>query len=328
MRISQNSILNPFRRELQELQTRKFNEEMKLTTGKDINTLSDGPKEIVHIKVLTDIINRNDIYLKTMNLALNEIKSTEERLDDIGEKIQDIRQLAIDAASSSNIHSVGVFVKGLIEDLLKDANLDFNGKYMFAGTATKKDAASKDNPNANNYPFELLYDEPTAENPSGMRVIFKGNNQDRRINKDAVSTEVINTKVKDVFGEDGTELFSAAIDMYNLFTYKEDGSERQSIDPLSVGEMATLNNSQKELAEIAEQVYRANSWNGSKINRINSLTIQIMNENVNYKQYKSIENDADIARTTLEYQKNDIALKYALQVGSQIIQNSLFDFLR
>jgi flagellar hook-associated protein 3 FlgL len=328
MRISQNAILDPFARELNELQNRKFNEEMKLTTGREINALSDGPKEIVHIKGLTDIINRNEIYMKTMDLALNEIKNTEERLDDIADKLNEIRQLAIDGASTSNIHSIGVFVRGLIEDLVKDANLDFNGKYLFAGTLTKKDPTSSESPNANNYPFELLYEDPTVENPSGMRVIFKGNNEDRRINKDHVSTEVINTKAQDIFGENGTELFSAAIDMYNLFTYHQDGTERGTNDPLSVEEMPILNKSQKKLGEIAEQVYRANSWNGAKINRINALTEQIMNENVNYKQYKSVEFDADIARTTLEFKKNDTALQYALQVGSRIIQNSLFDFLR
>ena len=109
----------------------------------------------------------------------------------------------------------------MLSDLITAANADNNGKYIFSGTITSADsiatnASENSIANTNNMPFELVQGEATADNPSGLSVVFKGNNKDREINKDSKTSEVINVKADDLFGEDSTEMFKPIIDMYNL----------------------------------------------------------------------------------------------------------------
>lgn len=324
MRISNNTIFNPFQRNLEDIQTRKFEEEIRLTSGQRIINVSDDPKALVNIKQLTTMINRNEVYQNNIETALGEMRMIDEQIYSIQDNLQEVRQRAIEADQTGNagaLPSLAEYIKGLLEDLVRDANLDFNGHYVFSGTLTNDESLG------GTPPFEIIEGESTEDNPSGLSVVFHGNNKDRKINKDENTQEVINTKAVDLFGENGTKVFEPIIDLYNLLQYSSDGGEREPSEVLNKDESALLSGYQ---AAIADQVYYLNNTagkNGAGMNRLTAIQSQLENENLRLKDYRSVEEDTDYAETTLNLKKDEIALQYTLQIGGKLMQNSLFDFI-
>ncbi|MBE2187956.1 MAG: hypothetical protein KGZ71_06520 [Desulfobulbaceae bacterium] len=329
MRVTHKSTFIPYQRNLDEIQNRKFKEEIRLSTGKDITSLSDNPSNFVDAKMFSSKIAQNDNYYNIIQDSLSELRAVEESLEFISDNVRKIRELAIDATqigNSGNAHSLSVFIKGIMEDILKQSNVDFNGKYLFSGTKTTPESMA-DAPENNKVPFELKKVPPTAENPSGMELVFHGNFKDRIINKDGKTTEIINTKADDIFGED-FELFDSILELYNLLAFKADGTPRQEFDNINTDDFDKLNILQKKLADYTEKIDKANGENGAKINRLELIADQTTSETIRLKEYRSIKEDTDVARTAVNLQMEEIALRYSLQVGSSIMRNSLFDFLR
>lgn len=333
MRITNKSVYIPFQRNIEDVRYRKYKEEVKLETGKSINNLNDAPEKLVNAKQLTSIIDSDQKHMEILDRALGEVFTAHDNIDFMLDKLSEIRQFGIDSfnpANNSNLYSLGVYLKGLINDMLNTANADYNGKYLFSGTSTTPSSieAAAVPPAENHLPFELIEDTPTQDNLSGLRIVFKGNNNDRIVNKDPRTQEVINTKADELFGEDGTELFQELIKMYNLLSYDENGNQRDESTPFTLEELNEMEGIQQKLGKFYFGMSRVNAHNGVKINRLES-TRDLLNEEVmRLKEFRSIEQDTDVTKAALNLKLEETSLAYTLQVGSQLIQNSLFDFLR
>jgi flagellin-like hook-associated protein FlgL len=215
----------------------------------------------------------------------------------------------------------------MLEDLVKEANANYNGKYLFSGTQTTPGSISNNPPGTNHDPFELITEAPTASNPSGLRVIFKGNTNDRTVQTDKSSTEVINTKATDIFGTNGEDLFKPIVDLYNVLTYNSDGSVRQTNDTLTTGDVDKIGNLHSSINDLYNNLTSSSATNGSKINRLQAISDQLSNQNLNLDGFRSSLEDTDVAKTSINLQQDNIALQYSLQVGSKLMSNTLFDFL-
>jgi flagellar hook-associated protein 3 FlgL len=330
MRISTNSIFIPYGRNLENIQRRQYEEQVRLSSGRDIISLSDAPSRAVNAKNFSEMISRNEQYISNIHSALGEMQVTETTMRNISDNLMQIRQLAIDSnqtGNSGNLSNLGVYVKGLLEDLVKDANADFNGKYLFSGTKTTPGSVESAD-TGHHLPFELKEGQSTKENPSGLQIVFKGNHEDRTINKDEITTEKINVTSDDIFGGDGTEIIQTVIDLYNKLTYTPDGNRRTLGDAFTPDELDIVNAYQREIAGAVSNVDQTTSRLGSRITRLESIRDIMNSENNQLDEYRSFNEDTDVAKTTLDLRKAETALAYALQTGGRIISNSLFDFLR
>jgi flagellar hook-associated protein 3 FlgL len=331
MRVSSNSGIIPYKRNLDNIQSKRVKEQMKISTGNKIQELSDAPKDIVDVKLIQNRIDSNDKYIKILTETSSEILTAEGKLQNISDNLTRIRQLAIDATmtgSTGNIKSLAVYVKGLIDDVMVSANGDHNGKFLFSGTKTTENSLEKTPGALKSVPFEYVEGESTADNPSGLSVVFKGNFEDRIINKDKYSQEIINQTADKLFGGDGTQMFQDLIDMYNVLAYNTDGSDRETNDLFTREDVGKLNQIQNKLADYIEIADVRTGESGSIVARFDAITSQMKNENTLYKDLLSLKSDTDIAEATIELSKQENALNYSLQAGSRIISNSLFDFLR
>ncbi len=330
MRISSKSSINPYLRNLENIQNRKFNEEAKLSTGKEIMSLSDNPKDLVDSKQISAKIEKNKTYISNIDDSLSEQRLTSEIVDYITQSFQKIREIAIDSTqigSQGQTNTLAKGIKGILEDVIKHSNESINGKLLFSGTKTLASSIEVVPPAKNTEPYELIETEKTLENPSGLKVIFKGNNEDRIVNKDNLSTEIINVKSNQLFGENLSAIESI-INLYNLLSYKKDGTDRGSTDVISLDDFDKLNNLQQNIAQNVEKLNQVNSEIGSKINRLELYRDQFENTNIRLNEIKSMKSDADVAETALNLKMEESALQYSLQVGSRLLQNSLFDFLK
>ncbi|HRT67251.1 MAG TPA: hypothetical protein P5216_00760, partial [Bacteroidota bacterium] len=320
----------PYKNNLQEIGQRLLNNQMRIATGKDIQSIGDAPDRIPDIKKLSSLISSNEKFLTIIENQISEFQYSDNQLQGISDIIQKTRQTAIDATqvgNTGNIPVLATVIKGYIEDMINNANADYNGRFLYAGTKTNSDSFDPTVPNSNNLPFELIQDTPTSSNPSGLKVVFKGNFEDKVINKDQNSSEVINTKADEIFGAGGTEFFDTMINLYNLLEYRTDGTPRTSSDVFSQEEIGKLNNLQKQISDFSAQIDKTIAQNGARSNRFDALRLQITDENTYLKDLLSSKQDTDVANVSLELAKDQNALQYALQVGGRIIPTSLLNFL-
>ena len=63
------------------------------------------------------------------------------------------------------------------------------------------------------------------------------------------------------------------------------------------------------------------------LDRMDAVKSQTTEENTRLDTIKSSYEDADYAQTAINLAKDDSALQYTLQVGSQLMSKTLFDFL-
>lgn len=330
MRITQNSIIPKYQRTLEETQYRRFLEQSRLSTGKDIVTISEKPKEIVMVKHFSTLLSQNEKYLDNTELILSELQNVSDQLTNMSDKFRDIRDHSINAAregASSSLYTIGVQIRDMLYDVINLSNMEFNGHYVFSGTKTTAASIDPQPPQKTDLPFEIIEGTPTEDNPSGLEVVFKGNNKDRIINKSANSTEVINVKADELFQGEGAEAFKSIINMYNVITFNPDGSRRSMSDALSDEDVGKLDKYQKEIAEHFERINRVNGELGIKINRLEALRQQTEEENLRLEEFRSLKEDADVADAALKLSKEETLLRYTLQVGGRLIRQSLLDFL-
>ncbi|HAW09301.1 MAG TPA: hypothetical protein DCW42_09115 [Bacteroidetes bacterium] len=331
MRVTQYSALEPYKKNLQEIQQRQVSNQMRIATGKDILNLSDSPDKIPDIKKLSSIISSNKEFIKIIENQISEFQFSEIQMQGISDLMQKTQQTSIDATQVGNAGNLPILantVKGYIEDIIRNANSDYNGSFLYAGTKTKPESFDTAIPNTNDMPFELVQNPPTATNPSGLSVVFKGNFEDKAINKDSTSSDVINTKADEIFGTGGTQFFDSIISLYNLLAYKSDGTKRTSSDLLTKEESGKLNDLQEKISNFSKQIDQTIARNAARSNRFDTLKLQITEENTRLGDYLSSKQDADVANVSLELAKDSNALQYALQVGGNIIPMSLLNFLK
>jgi flagellar hook-associated protein 3 FlgL len=330
MRVTQNSIIPKYQRTLEETQYRRFLEQSRLSTGKDIVTISEKPKEIVMVKHFNTLVSQNEKYLGNLELMLSELQNVSDQITIISDKFRDIRDYSINAAregASSSLYTIGVQIRDLMLDTINLANMEFNGHYVFSGTKTTAESINPDDEYQNDLPFELIEGESTPENFSGFEVIFKGNLKDRIINKSNHSTEKVNVNADDLFGAEGAEAFKSIINLYNTITFNRDGTKRDLTDALTTEDVGKLDVFQKEIAQFYERINRTNGELGIRINRMEAIRQQTEEENVRLKEFRSLHEDANVADAAIKLSKEENLLQYTLQVGGRLIRQSLLDFL-
>ncbi|MGQ9818538.1 MAG: flagellin N-terminal helical domain-containing protein [Candidatus Kapaibacteriales bacterium] len=331
MRITQSLSFRNLRTSIEEIQSRKYLNEVRLASGKQIVDLSQSPNELSQAKKFEEFISTQQQYKRNLDYANGFIQQTINSIENISNNIQKIREIAIDAsktAVANEVSTLGKSVLGLIKDIVKELNSDFAGKYIFSGTKITPYSIAQPPGSTNTLPFELVQDNPSSTNPSGLRIIFKGNVNKISVNFGKGNAEIINSTTDELFGDTLGSSLNNLIDLYNLLTFNENGLQRTQNDLFNSGDIAKLDVIQKKIGEMIDRVNRVASNNGSKLIRIDSQREQLSNLITLYNGFKSKLIDTDYASVSIELTKEQTALQYALQVGSRVLQSTLFDFIR
>ena len=329
MRVTPSSQYVGFTRQVGRIQAKKNAAQVRISSGKEVINLSDSPEKVIDIKLFDKKISQNDKYQDVLDMTLSELYNVDELLDGFTQILNQARTVAVDAANedSVSLQALGSYFRGYLEDLVQIANSDFQGHFLFAGTKTTVNSIEDASAGSSSEPFEIIKNNPTVENPSGLSVDFYGNNNDRIINKSSKTTEKINLGASELFGEN-QEVFSYLADLVNMTEYNEDGSKRGDQDVFTQGDLTRLDKAQKGLMNSIMNINRLVARNGTKVNRLEIMRTQLSDENVRLMDYRSIRQDSDVAEAAMNLQREEYALQYTLQVGARMNQISLFDFIR
>lgn len=332
-RITQNSVTSTYQYNLDNIRSRYTKLEIDISSGSTIRSPSDDPYGLAEVNRLSTTIKKNKIYSKNIDDGLTDTQVMESTLEKFTDILSNVKDIAIDASKPTNYDKQPVFasqIRGLINDLIEVANYEFDGRFAFAGTKTTRTSISTTPPQKNSLPYELVQDTSfqSASNPEGLKMFYKGNNEDRTIITSSNTVERVNTRASDAFGPGGTDVFEKIIGLYNVMKYNSDGTERADTDFLKPDEVQKLTQGVQDIGNAVDTLTSEKGRLGGVSNRLQALKEQFTYENLRVDELRSIREDTDLPEAILKLKKEENGLAAALGIGQKVVQQSLLDFLK
>ena len=311
MRISENMMTNSILKGINSNKSRMNEIQKQLSSGKRIHNSSDDPFAFAKAARFKSIIERNDQYLRSINMSLGFVESTQVHLDDINSILQDAKEKATQAADDSlneeNRAAIAQEISSMLEELESIANGNFDGDFIFNGDQVDQS------------PFQLIED---PDNPGSYIGVNAPDNPEAMYRKFGDHLNIqINISGNDI--QKITQAFNELIDLQNTL------SENWETDFSSFETQSNAISEQiDKLSSASEEILKLSTKIGDVHSRISLTEQQLTLTNMNLSSYMSSLEDVDMAEAILHYNSEEMAYKVALQATSNIMTTSLMDYIR
>jgi flagellar hook-associated protein 3 FlgL len=220
---------------------------------------------------------------------------TDTALSNVTDAVLRVRDLVVQGANDTigpqGRQAIANEVTQLIDSIKSSANAQYAGRYVFAGSATLTE------------PYQLGANDAYAGNAEIVkREIGPGVQID------------LNTVGQSTFGDDTSGLLSTL---------------RTIVTDLNSGNTAALGNADLRAIDVAhDSVVNARSVVGALSNRLDTALSRLQQlQDASSAQLSNVE-DADMAKTLVDFSTQQAVYQSALRAGANIIQPSLMDFLK
>jgi flagellar hook-associated protein 3 FlgL len=275
--------------------------EAELSSGKSINQPSDNPYGASVVLQLNSQLSALSSYSGNISDGTGWLNTASGALTNIQNMVATVRELVVEGATGTNNAtsdlSAAAEVNQLIDQIKESANAQYDGSYVFSGTATT-----------------------TAPYQSGSTDTYQGNSGTVTREIGPGSSMQINTDISGILG-DGT----GSSDGLLLSTLRQISSDLSSGTPaaqtaLGTTDLSALDGNLNTLEEAQANL-------GSLTNRLSiaSASVQSM-QSADTTELAGTQ-DANMAQLATTYTTESAAYQAALQSGAQIIQESLLTFL-
>lgn len=301
--------------------------QQQMSTGKLFNKPSDNPIGVSKSLGLKTTLSELKQYKSNAETAISWLEITESAIADVGDIIQNAKELATRMAngtfSDADAKSAKQEVDQMKEQLIKLANTTYGGKYVFSGFQTNKPLLDADG----NY--NISYDHSLNADKEKMFIeVGIG---------DTIS---VNTYGYDVFGNKPSDLDalpnvnkSNAVDLADPTTNAETEllavfsalSNALNSEPVNQEEVGkSIDRLEKQL----DNVLLARGEIGAKVNRLELTVNRIEKDTINFTGLLSKNEDADMAEVIMNYQMDESVYQASLSIGARAIQPTLIDFIK
>jgi flagellar hook-associated protein 3 FlgL len=294
MRITNNILSQNLLRNLTTAQGRMDDLQNQMSSGYRITKPSDDPVGIQNVMRMKSNISVVEQWKSNADEALQYMNTMDSTLGEMNSMLQRVRELTVQgingSLSADDRQSIAVEVDQISEHLRMIANTQIGSKYIFSGTQTDK---------------ELLKSDGT----------WQGNDQD-------IKSE-IGKNINLPISVNGQTLFKTPLTgSPGIFdTLSNLSTALKSNDTTGVeGSLENIDGNINNVLALRADL-------GARINRMTAISEQLDSTSTNLQQNLSDTQDADIAKTIIDFQNQENVYKAALSVGAQIIQPSLVDFM-
>ena len=271
----------------------------ELSSGKKIQEPSDNPYGASRIDELQSQLDGLASYATNVQEGTSWENTATGAMSNMSQVLQRVRELVVQAANGTNnqgnLNSIAAEVEQLTEAVKQDANTQYAGQYVFAGTATTT------------APY-LQGESDTYQGNSGTiaRAIGPG------------SSVTVNTNISTLLGNgaesgDGKLLDTLRTVALDLRAGATEALTATGLTKLDAN-METLSQLQATAGSVTDQLQVAGT-------RIEGLQGSIATS-------LSAVQDTNIAEATIAYSNEQAAYTAALKSGAMIIQESLLNFLK
>jgi len=295
MRITQSMIVENFNRNLTQNLKRLADINDMLSSQRKIRRPSDDPVGAAMALKIRRQLNAIEQYNSNAKDALTWMKDTETALSNVGDILQRINELTVQAANGTltadDREKILYEISELKDQLYQEANSKSVNRYIFGGFSTDKP------------PFEKDENGKIIENTK----TFEGSIEYNLSQSERISINLIGSQVfKDIFKT--VEDLEAAL--------KANESEKIT------GQI--LDDVKKSLETVLK--YRAQI--GARTNRLEATVSRLESSEVDYMELLNNTEGIDLAEIITELKMEESIYRASLSVGARIIQPTLVDFLR
>jgi len=277
--------------------------QQELSTGKQINQPSDNPSGTALTLQLNNTLANLTSYNNNVTDGTGWTQAQTGALSDMTNAVQRVQELVEEAAngtqSPADMAASADEVNQLIDEIKSDANTQYNGQYVFSGSATTTE------------PYQ-----------SGSNDTFAGNTNSvtREIGPNTSLT--VSANVSAVLGNGQTVSGQPAGDGQLLNTLRNISDDLQSGNSSALGgtDMTDLSSNLNSLLGLSATV-------GTTTDRLQMASSRIASLQTSATDTLSNTEDADMAQTEINFSTEQAALSAALQAGASVVQESLMNFL-
>lgn len=307
MRVTSGSITRQVMSDISTNAERLQRIQAQMSSGKLIDKPSDNPAGVAESLSLRSEKSGLTQYSDNIDKALDWLNSTTEKLTSVEDTLLEVISLATqgesDLTGQDALDALADQVDEYLNEIVDLANSRSGGKAIFGGTQTLSD------------PFTVARD--ADGNITGVTQAYPDsidNDVIREISKG--STITVNSKGGSLFQSGGAggegDMFQALIDLSAA---------------LRSGDVEDIGAQGDRIQTIYDRVVNEDSIVGAKITRLESVQSRLTNEITNITDRISGIEDADYAQAAIDYQVAENIYSASLDVGAQIIQMSLVDYI-
>jgi flagellar hook-associated protein 3 FlgL len=307
MRITTSMIQRNVLSDLNSISEKLARTQDKASSGKEITRPSDDPFGTTRAMGLRQTLAANDQYKRNIEDAQGWQDSTESALDSITGFVNRASSLVLqganDSADASARNSLADEIDQIIQGIKETANASYGGRYLMSGTATSTP------------PYKLGADDAYQGDEAGLDPTLPG--VVREIGPGVTMT--INLVGREILGDGRANPTDG-----KLLNVLRDVSDHLRANDGAALRGADTTNLQKQL----DAVLQVRARNGAMTNRLEAASTRLDQIQGAVTEQLSNTEDADIAKTMIDFNSQSAAYQASLRAGANIVQSSLMDFLR
>jgi flagellar hook-associated protein 3 FlgL len=271
----------------------------KMSSGKEITRPSDNPYGASRALGLRGELEGLRQYQRNVNDGTAWLNSSDAALSKIGDAVLRARELLVqggsDSAGPRAREAIASEIDQLVEMVKQEGNVQYAGRYVFAGTATETEPYALGGADRYNGNTDTIRREIGPSVQLDLNVTLDGLLGDGQPASDNLLLDTLRDVADHLRANDGPSLR---------------GTDLQRLD----ANFDTLNQLRAEV--------------GARSNRLTVASGRLASLDENSQGLLTTVEDADTVRTLIEYTTQQAAYNAALKAGANVVQASLLDFLR
>jgi flagellar hook-associated protein 3 FlgL len=290
--------------DLNSLYSKMSKTESQAASGKQLTRPSDDPYAVSRAMNLRQSLDANTQYTSNIQDGEGWQSATETSLSGISDYVNRARDLVVqgatDTVDADARSSIADEIDQIINGVKETANAQYAGSYLMSGTAT--DAA----------PYTPGTDDTYKGNAAGLDPAIPG--VLREIGPGV--TISINSVGQELLGDGQTAGDGKLLDVLRTVSADLRSNNGTALNA-DIGKLDTNQNT----------LLAMRARNGARINRLDAASSRLGQIGEALTQQLSNTEDADYAKTMIDFNSQSTAYQAALRAGANIVQSSLMDFL-
>jgi flagellar hook-associated protein 3 FlgL len=274
----------------------------ELSSGRTILEPSDNPYGASRVIDLQSQLEGLSSYESDAQDGISWENTASSAMSNINDIAQRVRELVVQAANGTNnqsdLSTIALEVEQLTESVKQDADTQYAGQYIFAGTATT-----------------------TAPYEQGPNDEYKGNAETVGRAVGPGATVTVTTNISTLLGNGEAAKDGKLLDTLRTIAQHLRGGTVEDREALGTTDLTNLDTNLEALSQLQ-------AVSGSAIDQLRVALTR--NEDLQTSITESLSNteDTNVAATSIAYANEQAAYEAALRAGATIVQESLLNFLQ
>ena len=269
----------------------------QVSTGKSVNVPSDNPSASADMVQNTIETADVDQYTQNVSSVQSNLQTADSALSSVVSSLTQAISLGTEGANgtsnASNRQAIATQVQGILASVVSQANLSYQGSYLFGGTASTQP------------PY-------TADPSSPTGYTYNGNNDTNSVQVgDALSVQV---------NLPGSQLFSNS-------TTNVLGSLSTLVTALQSGSSSDIATATASVSSALSYVSQQRVFYGNAESQLNSQETYLQQETLNLTSQASSLVDVDEAKAAENLSQAETANNAALAAAAKALPNTLLNYL-